>query len=236
MRHPHSGQASPRDRSRELFAQAQQLMPGGVYSPVRAFKAVGGEPVFIARGHGSHLVDVDGNEYIDYVCSWGPLILGHAHPEVVEALQRAAERGTSFGAPTELETELARLIHEAIPSLEMVRFVNSGTEAAMCALRLARAFTGRDKIVKFEGCYHGHADGLLAQAGSGVATLGLPDSPGVPASYASTPCSPPTTASRPSSGSSSSGGRRSPPSSSSRWPATWAWCRPPPASSSACAT
>ena len=174
----------PRDRSRELFAQAQQLMPGGVSSPVRAFKAVGGEPVVIARGHGSRLVDVDGNEYVDYLCSWGPLILGHAHPSVVEALQRAAERGTSYGAPTEAETELARLIHEAMPSLEMVRFVSSGTEATMSALRLARAFTGRDKIVKFEGCYHGHADGLLVQAGSGVATLGLPDSPGVPASCA----------------------------------------------------
>jgi glutamate-1-semialdehyde 2,1-aminomutase len=173
-----------RDRSRELFAQAQRLMPGGVSSPVRAFKAVGGEPVVIACGRGSRLVDVDGNEYIDYVCSWGPLILGHAYPSVVEAVQRAAERGTSYGACTELETELARLIHEAMPSLELVRFVSSGTEAAMSALRLARAFTGRDKIVKFEGCYHGHADGLLARAGSGVATLSLPDSPGVPASYA----------------------------------------------------
>ena len=173
-----------RDRSHELFAQAQRLMPGGVSSPVRAFKAVGGEPVVIASGRGSRLVDVDGNEYVDYVCSWGPLILGHAHPSVVEALQRAAERGTSYGACTEAETELARLIQEAMPSLELVRFVNSGTEAAMSALRLARAFTSRDKIVKFEGCYHGHADGLLARAGSGVATLSLPDSPGVPASYA----------------------------------------------------
>jgi glutamate-1-semialdehyde 2,1-aminomutase len=171
-------------RSRELFAKAQRLMPGGVSSPVRAFKAVGGEPVVIASGRGSRLVDVDGNEYVDYVCSWGPLILGHAHPSVVEALQRAAERGTSYGACTEMETELARLIHEAMPSLEMVRFVSSGTEATMSALRLARAFTGRDKIVKFEGCYHGHADGLLARAGSGVATLSLPDNPGVPASYA----------------------------------------------------
>jgi glutamate-1-semialdehyde 2,1-aminomutase len=174
----------PHDRSREAFALAQKYLPGGVNSPVRAFKAVGGEPVVIARGSGSRLVDVDGNEYVDYVCSWGPLILGHAHPSVVEALQRAAERGTSYGASTEAETELARLIHEAMPSLELVRFVSSGTEATMSALRLARAFTGRDKILKFEGCYHGHADGLLVQAGSGVATLSLPDSPGVPASYA----------------------------------------------------
>jgi glutamate-1-semialdehyde 2,1-aminomutase len=173
-----------RDRSREAFAEAQQYLPGGVDSPVRAFKAVGGEPVVIARGHGSRLVDVDGNEYVDYMCSWGPLILGHAHPTVVEALQRAAERGTSYGASTEAETALARLIHEAMPSLELIRFVSSGTEATMSALRLARAFAGRDKIVKFEGCYHGHADGLLVQAGSGVATLSLPDSPGVPASYA----------------------------------------------------
>lgn len=174
----------PRDRSRQAFSLAQKYLPGGVNSPVRAFKAVGGEPVVIARGHGSRLVDVDGNEYVDYMCSWGPLILGHAHPSVVEALQRAAERGTSYGASTEAETELARLIHEAMPSLELVRFVSSGTEATMSALRLARAFAGRDKIVKFEGCYHGHADGLLVQAGSGVATLSLPDSPGVPASYA----------------------------------------------------
>jgi glutamate-1-semialdehyde 2,1-aminomutase len=159
-------------------------MPGGVNSPVRAFKAVGGEPLVIAYGRGSHIFDVDGNEYIDYVMSWGPLILGHAHPAVVEALQRAAKRGTSFGAPTELETALASLVIEAVPSIEMVRFVNSGTEATMSALRLARAFTGRDRIIKFDGGYHGHADGLLARAGSGVATLGLPDSPGVPAAFA----------------------------------------------------
>ena len=138
----------------------------------------------MARGKGAHIWDVDGNEYIDYVASWGPLILGHAHPAVVEILQRAAERGTSFGATTELEVELARLVCGAVPSVELVRFVNSGTEATMSALRLARAFTGRDKILKFEGCYHGHADGLLAKAGSGVATLGLPDSAGVPASFA----------------------------------------------------
>jgi glutamate-1-semialdehyde 2,1-aminomutase len=159
-------------------------MPGGVNSPVRAFRAVGGEPVVFAIGKGARLYDVDGNEYIDYCLSWGPLILGHAHPSIVEVLQRAAERGTSFGAPTELEAEMARLVVDAVPSIELVRFVNSGTEATMSALRLARAFTGRDKIVKFDGCYHGHADGLLAKAGSGVATLGLPDSPGVPEAFA----------------------------------------------------
>jgi glutamate-1-semialdehyde 2,1-aminomutase len=168
------------DRSRKLFAEAQQVLPGGVDSPVRAFRSVGGEPLFIARGQGSKIHDVDGNEFIDYVCSWGPLILGHAHPRVVAALKKAVERGTSYGAPTELETILARMVVEAVPSVEMVRFVNSGTEATMTALRLARAYTERNKIVKFEGCYHGHADMLLVQAGSGVATLGLPDSPGVP--------------------------------------------------------
>ena len=159
-------------------------MPGGVNSPVRAFQAVGAEPVVMAYGRGPRVHDVDGNEYIDYLLSWGPLILGHAHPSVVEALRRSAERGTSFGTPTELEAELARLVVEAVPSIELVRFVNSGTEATMSALRLARAHTGRDRIVKFEGGYHGHADGLLARAGSGVATLGLPDSPGVPKAYA----------------------------------------------------
>jgi glutamate-1-semialdehyde 2,1-aminomutase len=172
------------DRSHEVFQRSLRYLAGGVDSPVRAFRAVGGEPVVIARGEGAYVYDVDGNRYIDYVCSWGPLILGHAHPAVVEAVQRAAERGTSYGAPTEAEAELAQLIVEAMPSIELLRFVNSGTEATMSALRLARAFTGRDKVLKFEGCYHGHADGLLVQAGSGVATLGLPDSPGVPASYA----------------------------------------------------
>jgi glutamate-1-semialdehyde 2,1-aminomutase len=172
------------DRSHEVFQRSLRYLAGGVDSPVRAFRAVGGEPVVIARGEGPYVYDVDGNRYIDYVCSWGPLILGHAHPAVVEAVRRAAERGTSYGAPTEAEADLAQLIIEAVPSIELLRFVNSGTEATMSALRLARAFTGRDKIVKFEGCYHGHADGLLVQAGSGVATLGLPDSPGVPASYA----------------------------------------------------
>jgi glutamate-1-semialdehyde 2,1-aminomutase len=165
--------------SAELFEQASGLMPGGVSSPVRAFKAVGGDPLFIDRGEGAYLVDADGNRYIDYVLSWGPLILGHAHPRVVAALEDAVRRGTSYGAPSVLEIELARLIRDAMPSIELVRFVSSGTEATMSALRLARAFTGREKIVKLAGCYHGHADFLLVQAGSGVATLGLPDSPGV---------------------------------------------------------
>src|SRR3970040_489797 len=168
-------------RSIELFRQAQDLLPGGVDSPVRAFRAVGGQPLFIERGQGAYLYDVDGNRYIDYVLSWGPLILGHAHPAVVSALKEAVERGTSYGAPSPLELELARLIQEFMPNLAVLRFVNSGTEATMSALRLARAYTGRSKIVKFEGCYHGHADMLLVQAGSGVATLGLPDSAGVPA-------------------------------------------------------
>ncbi|RIK37707.1 MAG: glutamate-1-semialdehyde-2,1-aminomutase [Chloroflexi bacterium] len=170
------------ERSSELYRRATRLMPGGVNSPVRAFRGVGGDPLFIARGEGPYLVDADGNRYVDYVLSWGPLILGHAHPAVVEAIQRQAARGTSFGAPTEVEVELAQAVIDLVPSVEMVRFVNSGTEATMSALRLARAYTGRHKIVKFEGCYHGHADMLLVQAGSGIATLGLPDSPGVPPS------------------------------------------------------
>ena len=170
--------------SRKLFAQAERVLPGGVDSPVRAFRAVGGSPRFIDRGEGAYLVDVDGNRMVDYVLSWGPLILGHAHPEVVEALRQALVRGTSFGAPTALETELAKRVQRLYPSMELVRFVNSGTEATMSALRLARAFSGRTKIVKFAGCYHGHADLLLVQAGSGVATLGLPDSPGVPSATA----------------------------------------------------
>ncbi len=168
------------DTSAELFALAQQVIPGGVNSPVRAFRGVGGTPRFIERAQGPYIWDVDGNRYVDYVLSWGPLILGHAPPRVVEALTEQAKRGTSYGAPTALEVRLAELIVEMMPAVEMVRFVNSGTEATMSALRLARAFTGRDKIIKFEGCYHGHADMLLVQAGSGVATLGLPDSPGVP--------------------------------------------------------
>lgn len=168
------------ERSSELYRRATRLMPGGVNSPVRAFRGVGGDPLFIARGEGPYLVDADGNRYVDYVLSWGPLILGHAHPAVVEAIRQQAARGTSFGAPTEIEVELAQAVIDLVPSVEMVRFVNSGTEATMSALRLARAYTGRHKIVKFEGCYHGHADMLLVQAGSGIATLGLPDSPGVP--------------------------------------------------------
>ncbi len=167
-------------QSESLFAIAQQLIPGGVNSPVRAFRSVGGTPRFIERGAGAYFWDVDGNRYIDYVLSWGPLILGHAHPVVVEAIQRTAQFGTSYGAPTELENQLAQLVIDTVPSIEMIRFVNSGTEATMSALRLARAATGREKIIKFAGNYHGHADMLLVQAGSGVATFGLPDSPGVP--------------------------------------------------------
>ena len=168
--------------SARLFAEAQRVIPGGVNSPVRAFRGVGGVPRFIASGSGAWMTDVDGNRYLDFVLSWGPLALGHAHPAVVAALTDALQRGTSYGAPTALESELAERIIAAVPSVEMIRFVNSGTEATMSALRLARAATRRDKIVKFAGCYHGHADMLLVQAGSGVATLGLPDSPGVPAS------------------------------------------------------
>lgn len=167
-------------RSHILFEEAQQLLPGGVNSPVRAFRGVGGEPIFIDSANGPYLFDVDGNRYLDYVQSWGPMILGHAYPSVVEAVVQASKRGFSFGAPTQTESELARLVIASVPSIEMVRFVNSGTEATMSALRLARAFTGRHKIIKFSGCYHGHADMLLVQAGSGVATMGLPDSPGVP--------------------------------------------------------
>src|SRR6266496_247460 len=168
------------DKSIVFFQEAQKLFPGGVNSPVRAFRAVGGQPLFIERGEGPYLFDVDGNRYIDYVLSWGPLITGHAHPKVVEAIQQAACNGTSYGAPSPLEIELAKRVMEFMPNLEMLRFVNSGTEATMSALRLARAYTKREKIIKFDGCYHGHADLLLVQAGSGVATLGLPDSPGVP--------------------------------------------------------
>lgn len=167
-------------QSEALYDRAQTLMPGGVNSPVRAFGSVGGTPRFVERGEGAYFYDVDGNRYIDYVLSWGPMILGHAHPAVVQALGDALLRGTSYGAPTAVENQLAELVIETMPSVEMIRFVNSGTEACMSALRLARAYTGREKIIKFAGCYHGHADMLLVQAGSGVATLGLPDSPGVP--------------------------------------------------------
>ncbi|MBP6469156.1 MAG: glutamate-1-semialdehyde 2,1-aminomutase [Chloroflexi bacterium] len=169
------------EKSIAYFNEAKELLPGGVDSPVRAFKAVGGQPLFIQKGEGAYLTDVDGNRYVDYVLSWGPLILGHAHPRVVAALQTAVTLGTSYGAPSPLENELARQVMGLMPNIEMIRFVNSGTEATMSALRLARAFTGRSKIIKFQGNYHGHADMLLVQAGSGVATLGLPDSPGVPA-------------------------------------------------------
>ena len=172
------------DRSQDLFARAVELIPGGVNSPVRAFRGVGGTPLFIKSANGATITDVDGNIYIDYVGSWGPMILGHADSEIVSALAAVAANGTSFGAPNELEVELAAEIVGAVPSIEMVRMVNSGTEATMSAIRLARGVTGSDKIVKFEGCYHGHADSLLVKAGSGVATLGLPDSPGVPASLA----------------------------------------------------
>jgi glutamate-1-semialdehyde 2,1-aminomutase len=171
-------------RSQQLFQRALGLIPGGVNSPVRAFRAVGGDPLFIASGKGSRLTDADDRSYIDYVMSWGPLILGHCHPEVTEAVARALRTGTSFGACTPEEVELAERIREAFPSIERVRLVSSGTEAVMSALRVARAATGRDKILKFEGCYHGHADSLLVKAGSGVATLGLPDSPGVPKALA----------------------------------------------------
>jgi glutamate-1-semialdehyde 2,1-aminomutase len=171
-------------RSAALFAEAQRHLPGGVDSPVRAFRAVGGTPRFIARGAGARVWDVDGNGYVDYLGSWGPLIVGHAHPRVVEAVQQAAALGTSYGAPTESEVRLARLVKDAFPSMELVRFVSSGTEATMSAIRLARACTGRELLVKFDGGYHGHADGLLVQAGSGPLTLGTPDSPGVPSTAA----------------------------------------------------
>lgn len=174
------------DKSVAAFAEAKQYMPGGVNSPVRSYRGVGGTPPFIASASGSRIVDIDGNEYIDYVGSWGPMVLGHAHPKVIAALQAALLRGTSYGAPTLLETELAKKVRQAVPTMELVRMVNSGTEATMSALRLARAFTKRDRIVKFDGCYHGHHDSLLVKAGSGAATFGVPDSPGVPTSVAHT--------------------------------------------------
>ncbi|HXJ42357.1 MAG TPA: glutamate-1-semialdehyde 2,1-aminomutase [Bryobacteraceae bacterium] len=174
------------ERSKELFERAQLSIPGGVNSPVRAWRGVGGSPRFITRGQGSRLFDADGNEYIDYIGSWGPLLFGHRHPDVLDALNEALLVGTSFGAPTEKEIELAETLRRLVPSMEMVRLVNSGTEATMSALRVARGFTGRDITVKFEGCYHGHVDSLLVKAGSGVATLGLPDSPGVPKGFSDT--------------------------------------------------
>jgi glutamate-1-semialdehyde 2,1-aminomutase (EC 5.4.3.8) len=173
-------------KSEEIFAAAQKIMPGGVNSPVRAFKSVGGQPIIFDRVKGAYAWDVDGNQYIDYVGSWGPAICGHAHPDVINALKAALEKGTSFGAPCLLENILAEMVIDAVPSVEMVRFVNSGTEACLSVLRLMRAFTGRDKLIKFEGCYHGHGDMFLVKAGSGVATLGLPDSPGVPKAVTST--------------------------------------------------
>lgn len=169
------------NRSQQLFAEAQQVIVGGVNSPVRAFKGVGGTPVFFRQGQGAYLTDVDGQRYVDYVLSWGPLVMGHAHPRVVEAVQKAVAEGLSFGAPTEIEVRMAQRVRELVPSMELVRMVSSGTEATMSALRLARGFTGRNKILKFEGCYHGHADALLVKAGSGALTLGVPSSPGVPA-------------------------------------------------------
>jgi len=173
-------------KSEAAFERAQKVIPGGVNSPVRAFRSVGGNPPFIARGEGSHIFDIDGNEYIDYVGSWGPLLLGHRHPAIVEAVRQALETGTSFGAPTEREIDLAEAIRDAVPSMEMVRLVNSGTEATMSAIRVARGFTGRDLTVKFEGCYHGHVDSLLVKAGSGLATLGIADTQGVPKGFTDT--------------------------------------------------
>jgi glutamate-1-semialdehyde 2,1-aminomutase len=172
------------ESSARLFRDAQRIIPGGVNSPVRAFKSVGIDPLFIKRAYGSRMIDMDGNEFVDYVGSWGPMILGHCHPSVVEAIRDALGNGSSFGAPTELEVKLADMIVDAVPSIEMVRMVNSGTEATMSAIRLSRAYTGRDKIIKFAGCYHGHSDSLLVKAGSGAATFGVPDSPGIPADFA----------------------------------------------------
>ncbi|SNR72123.1 glutamate-1-semialdehyde 2,1-aminomutase [Desulfurobacterium atlanticum] len=172
------------EKSKALFEEAKKYIPGGVNSPVRAFKSVGDIPRFIEKAKGSHIWDVDGNEYIDYVCSWGPMILGHAHPEVVNAIKEQAEKGTSYGAPTELEVKLAKMIVDMVPGVEKVRMVNSGTEATMSAIRLARGYTKRDKVIKFEGCYHGHVDSLLVKAGSGLATFGVPTSPGIPEDFA----------------------------------------------------
>ena len=168
------------DKSIELFNKAKLLMPGGVNSPVRAFKNINGNPIFFERAEGAYLFDADGNKYIDYIGSWGPMVMGHSHPDIVNAIKEQAERGTSYGAPTSLESDVASLIIQCIPSIEKIRMVNSGTEATMSAIRLARGFTNKDKIIKFEGCYHGHVDSLLIKAGSGVSTFGLPDSPGIP--------------------------------------------------------
>ena len=172
-----------RARSEQLFAEALKYIPGGVNSPVRAFRAVGGQPFFVNRAFGPRVFDVDGNEYIDYVGTWGPAILGHAHPKIIRAVQRAAEQGTSFGIPNPLEVQMAKLVCSAVPSVQKVRMCNSGTEATMSAIRLARGFTKRNKIIKFDGCYHGHSDSLLVKAGSGALTFGYPDSAGVPESF-----------------------------------------------------
>ncbi|MEO7677061.1 MAG: aminotransferase class III-fold pyridoxal phosphate-dependent enzyme, partial [Verrucomicrobiota bacterium] len=174
---------TPNVQSGKLFAEALKYIPGGVNSPVRAFRAVGGQPFFVNRAKGAKVFDVDGNEYIDYVGTWGPAILGHAHPKIISAIQQAAEHGTSFGIPNPLEVKMAKLVCEAVPSVQKVRMCNSGTEACMSAIRLARGFTKRDKIIKFDGCYHGHADSLLVKAGSGALTFGNPDSAGVPAAF-----------------------------------------------------
>jgi glutamate-1-semialdehyde 2,1-aminomutase len=168
------------DKSITLFKEAKTLMPGGVNSPVRAFKNINGNPIFFEKAHGAYLYDADGNEYIDYIGSWGPMIMGHSHPNIVNAIKMQAEVGTSYGAPTGLESNVASLIMKCVPSIEKIRMVNSGTEATMSAIRLARGFTGKNKIIKFDGCYHGHVDSLLIKAGSGVSTFGLPDSPGIP--------------------------------------------------------
>ncbi len=206
--------------SRKLYKRACLSTPGGVHSPVRAFKAVGGEPLFIDSAAGAHLLDADGRRYIDYVGSWGPMILGHAHPEVVDAVRQAAAKGLSFGAPTEAEILLAEKIREAMPSIGKLRLVNSGTEATMSAIRLARGFTGRDRIIKFDGCYHGHADALLVGAGSGALTLGVPDSAGVPAAFAGRRWCCATTTRRRCARFSNRRARKSLAQSSSRWRAT----------------
>src|SRR5437016_4790294 len=172
-----------RTKSEQLFAEALKYIPGGVNSPVRAFRAVGGQPFFVNRARGAHVFDVDGNEYVDYVGTWGPAILGHAHPKIIASIKKAADLGTSFGIPNPLEVKMAKLVCEAVPSVKKIRMCNSGTEACMSAIRLARGFTKRDKIIKFDGCYHGHADSLLVKAGSGALTFGNPDSAGVPAAF-----------------------------------------------------
>lgn len=210
-------------KSQAAFAEAKQYIPGGVNSPVRSFRSVGGVPPVIAKGSGSKLTDIDGNEYIDYVLSYGPLLLGHAHPQVTEAIQTAAAKGSSYGAPTLAETELAKLLCTLVPSMEMVRMVNSGTEATMSALRLARAYTGRESIVKFIGCYHGHHDSLLVKAGSGAATLGVPDSPGVPKGVAANTITVPLTTGLPWKLLLLITAAILPPLSWSQLPATWDW-------------